>query len=56
MNWGAGSSEDYVTLGLGFGSKLNNNFSVGFASEFALSDEEDNITKDRFSLDAVYKF
>lgn len=56
LNWGAGSSEDYVTLGLGFRSKLNDNFSVGFAYEFALSDEEDNITKDRFTLDAVYKF
>ncbi|GHC43918.1 autotransporter domain-containing protein [Roseibacillus persicicus] len=56
LNWGAGSSEDYVTLGVGFRSKLNDNFSLGFCYEFALSDEEDNITKDRFTLDAVYKF
>ncbi|MGJ8726090.1 MAG: hypothetical protein ACSHYB_16155 [Roseibacillus sp.] len=56
LNWGASSSEDYMTIGLGFRSKIGHNFSVGFAYEFALTDEGDNITKDRFTLDAVYKF
>lgn len=56
LNWGAQNSEDYMTLGVGFRSKLSDNFSLGFAYEFALTDEEDNITQDRFTLDAVYTF
>jgi hypothetical protein len=56
LNWGAGASEDYVTLGVGFRSDLTDNFSLGFAYEVPLTDEEDNITKDRFTVDAIFKF
>jgi len=56
INWGAGNSTDYVTLGLGFRSRLTDDISVGFAYEIPLSDEEDNITDDRFTFDATWTF
>lgn len=56
INWGAGSSEDYVTLGLGFRTRVSENLILGFAYEIPLTDENDNLTEDRFTIDAVWSF
>ena len=56
INWGAGNSTDYVSLGLGFRSRLTDDISLGFAYEIPLSDEQDNITEDRFTFDATWTF
>lgn len=58
LNWGAANSgdNDYVTLGLGVRSRLTSNLSCGFAYEFPLTEEEDNITDDRFTFDVVFTF
>lgn len=56
INWGASNSTDYLTAAVGFRSNLSDNISLGFAYEFPLSDSEDNITEDRFTVDAVISF
>ena len=56
VNWGAANSEDYVTVGVGFRTRINENVNVGFAYEFPLTDEEDNITEDRLTIDLVWTF
>ncbi|MDP7630230.1 MAG: hypothetical protein QGF03_06580 [SAR324 cluster bacterium] len=58
LNWGAANATDneYVTLGLGFRSRLTPSLSIGFAYEIPLTDESDNITDDRFTLDLVWSF
>lgn len=58
LNWGAShsSDSDYVTLGLGFRSRIADNISLGFAYEFPLTEEEENITDDRFTVDLVVTF
>lgn len=56
INWGASNSTDYLTAAVGFRSEILENVSLGFAYEFALSDSGDNITEDRFTLDAVIQF
>jgi hypothetical protein len=58
INWGAANGEDneYVTLALGFRSRLSENVDIGLAYEFPLTDEEDNITEDRFTFDLVWNF
>lgn len=56
LNFGASDSSDYVTAAVGFRSNISDNVSLGFAYEFPLSDSEDNITDDRFTLDAVITF
>jgi hypothetical protein len=59
INWGtqnADNNRDFVTLGLGFRSRLCEAATFGFAYEFPLTDEEDGLMDDRFTLDVVYKF
>ncbi|MDP0491635.1 MAG: hypothetical protein Q7Q71_11340 [Verrucomicrobiota bacterium JB023] len=56
LNWGASDSTDYVTMGIGFRSRLTEQFSVGFAYEFPLTDEDSNITEDRWTIDALWRF
>ena len=58
INWGAANSsdQDYVTLGLGWRTRITDNVNLGFAYEFSLTDEEDNITDDRFTVDLVWTF
>lgn len=58
LNWGAANAtdNDYVSLGLGFRSRLSENLTFGFAYEIPLSDESDNITDDRVTLDLIWTF
>jgi len=58
LNWGALNSNraDYATMALGWRSRLTNTVDVGFAYEFPLTDEEDNITDDRFTVDLTWTF
>jgi hypothetical protein len=58
INWGAtmGDDNDYATMAIGFRSRLSESVDIGFAYEFALTDDEDNITDDRFTLDLVWTF
>ncbi|MBT8043678.1 MAG: transporter [Verrucomicrobiae bacterium] len=58
LNWGAANSDgaDYATVAVGFRSRLTESVNVGLAYEFPITDEEDNITKDRFTLDLVWTF
>lgn len=58
LNWGAANSDesDYATLAIGFRSRLSKQCTIGFAYEFSLTDEEENITDDRFTFDLTYTF
>ena len=56
INWGAANDEEYITVGFGFRSRLSENVSLGVAYEIPLSDEEDNITEDRITVDLVWRF
>lgn len=58
LNWGAANSDgsDYATLAVGFRSRLSKQLHIGFAYEFALTGEENNITDDRFTFDLTYTF
>lgn len=56
LNFGASESEDYATLGVGFQSRFTDQLTFGAAYEFALTDEEDNITEDRVTVDLTYVF
>ncbi|MFK7909565.1 MAG: transporter [Akkermansiaceae bacterium] len=58
LNWGAANSDgaDYATLAVGFRSRLSEQCSIGLSYEFSLTDEEDNITDDRFTFDLTYTF
>ena len=58
INWGAANSEDndYATVAFGFRSRLSETIDVGFAYEVPLTDEEDNITKERFTVDLTLTF
>lgn len=52
----AGTNRDYVTAAVGFRSRLTDSVNVGFAYELPLTDEEDSVTDDRFTLDLVWTF
>lgn len=58
LNWGAANSDDadYATMAVGFRSRLSDKLDLGLAYEFPLTDEEDNITASRWTLDLVYTF
>ena len=58
INWGAAAADDsdYVTLALGFRSRLCEGIDMGVAYEFPLTDEEENLTEDRFTVDATFAF
>lgn len=58
INWGAANSSgsDYVTAAFGFRSRLTESVDVGFAYEIPLTDEQENITDERFTLDLVWTF
>lgn len=58
LNLGAANSKgaDYATVAVGFRSRLSGNADIGFAYEFTLTGEEDNLTEDRFTFDFTYKF
>ena len=59
INWGSVNGDvnrDFVTLGVGFRSKLSNTASLGFAYEFPLTEEEEGLMEDRFTVDLVWRF
>ncbi len=58
LNWGAANSNgaDYATMAVGFRSRISSQASIGLAYEFPLTDEEDNITDERFTFDLTYTF
>ncbi len=59
INWGSANGDenrDFVTLGVGFRSRLCASSTLGFAYEVPLTDEEDGLMDDRFTMDVVWKF
>ena len=58
INWGAATSggSDYVTAAIGFRSRLSERMDIGFAYEIPLTDDSENITDERFTLDLVWTF
>ncbi|MDG1358795.1 MAG: hypothetical protein P8P36_11440 [Akkermansiaceae bacterium] len=58
LNWGAANSDgaDYATLALGFRSRLTGQLDLGVAYELPLTNEEDNITESRLTIDLFYTF
>lgn len=59
INWGATNADmnrDFVTLGVGFRSRLGANSTLGFAYETPLTTEEDGLMDDRFTFDLVWRF
>ena len=52
----ADDNPDAVTLGLGFRSRINDNATLGFAYEIPLTDDENGLLDDRFTVDLVWKF
>ncbi|MDA7882047.1 autotransporter outer membrane beta-barrel domain-containing protein [Akkermansiaceae bacterium] len=59
INLGAANADDNpdtVTLGLGFRSRVNENATFGVAYEIPLTDEENGLLDDRFTVDFVWKF
>ncbi len=59
LNFGASNASqnrDFVTLALGFRSRVAEGVDIGFAYEVPLTDQNDGIMKDRFTLDLVWRF
>lgn len=58
LNFGSafGSKNDLVTAAVGFRSRLAENVDLGFAYELPLTDQNDGIMKDRFTLDLIWRF
>jgi len=59
INLGASNAEDnpdYVSMAVGARLLLTESLDVGAAYEFMLTDEEESLTKDRVTVDAVVRF
>lgn len=59
LNFGAvnaSQNRDFVTTALGFRSRVAPNVDLGFAYEFPLTDENDSVMEDRFTVDLVWRF
>ncbi len=58
LNWGAANSDgaDYATVALGFRSRLTGQLDLGVAYELPLTDEKNNITESRLTVDLFYTF
>jgi Putative MetA-pathway of phenol degradation len=59
FNLGAANSHrnsDLVTLAMGFRSRVTESVDVGFAYELPLTDEEDSLMEDRFTVDLIWNF
>lgn len=52
----ATENRDIVTAAFGFRSRITDNVQAGFAYEIPLTDEENNLMDDRFTLDLVLTF
>jgi hypothetical protein len=51
----AGANRDLVTAAVGFRSRLTDSVDLGVAYEIPLTDSNDSVMKDRFTLDLVWK-
>ena len=47
---------DLITAAIGFRSRLSENIDVGFACEMPLSEDNNSIMEDRFTVDLVWSF
>lgn len=56
LNFGASSDELYATVGFGFQSRLTDELTFGVAYEIPLTDEGDNLTENRLTIDLSYNF
>ena len=59
LNFGASNAthnRDLVTAAVGFRSRITDSVNVGFAYELPLTDADDGVMKDRFTLDLVWSF
>jgi hypothetical protein len=58
LNFGSqyGAVHDLVTAAVGFRSRLSDNIDLGFAYELPLSEDNNSIMQDRFTLDLVWRF
>jgi hypothetical protein len=59
LNFGAANASqnrDLVTAAFGFRSRVCSSVDLGFAYEIPLTDEEDGIIDDRFTVDLVWRF
>lgn len=59
LNFGAANSSqnrNLVTAAVGFRSRLTDSIDLGFAYELPLTDNNDSIMDDRFTLDLVWRF
>lgn len=59
LNFGtanATENRDLVTAAIGFRSRITSDIDLGFAYEIPLTDEEDGIIDDRFTVDLVWRF
>ena len=59
INWGTANSDvnrDFVSLALGFRSRLSDCSTLGFAYEFPLTDDENGLMDDRFTASLVWQF
>ena len=52
----AGINRDSVTAALGFRSRLNPALDLGFAYEFPVTDQNDGLLENRFTIDMVWRF
>lgn len=50
------NNRDFVSAAVGFRSRITPAVDVGFAYEFPLTNEDDSLMQDRFTLDLVWKF
>lgn len=53
---GSGSNRDLITAAFGFRSRLAEGVDLGMAYEIPLTEEDDGIIEDRFTLDLVWRF
>lgn len=59
LNFGAANAvrnRDLVTAAVGFRSRLAEDIDLGFAYEFPLTDKNDGIIEDRFTVDLIWRF
>lgn len=59
LNFGAPNAtqnRDFVTAAIGFRSRLTDDIDLGFAYELPLTNEEDSVMEDRFTVDLVWTF
>ena len=52
----ASDNPDFVSAAIGFRSRITDSVTAGFAYEMPLTDEEDSLMEERFTLDLTWKF